>query len=101
MAVTKCSNNTFGLHLSLEVRLVLETERRVPRVELMCALEEADDLAVLGICRHPVPSSRREGRCVGFDDSVEPLANGAIWSWHRGDCCKHGAFPVCLVQRLR
>src|SRR6266542_4995818 len=39
----------------VEVRLVAEAERRVPRLELLRALEEADDLAVLGIRRHPVP----------------------------------------------
>src|SRR3990172_6715405 len=33
----------------VEVRLVAEAERRVPRFELLRALEEADDLAVLGI----------------------------------------------------
>ena len=33
----------------VEVRRVAEAERRVPRVELLRALEEADDLAVLGI----------------------------------------------------
>src|SRR5947199_7876075 len=46
----------------VEVRRLLEAERRVPRLELLRALEEADDLVVLGIGGHPVPSSRREGR---------------------------------------
>src|SRR6266851_282114 len=45
----------------VEVRLVAEAERRVSRVELLRALEEADDLAVLGIRGHPVPESRRDG----------------------------------------
>src|SRR6266508_3280747 len=45
----------------VEVRLVAEAERRVPRFELLRALEEADDLAVLGIRGHPVPGFRREG----------------------------------------
>src|SRR5713226_7483489 len=45
----------------VEVRLVHEAERRVPRLELLRALEEADDLAVLGIRVHLVPESRREG----------------------------------------
>src|SRR5436309_513035 len=36
-------------HVALvEVRLITEAERRVPRLELRCCLEEADDLAVLG-----------------------------------------------------
>jgi enamine deaminase RidA (YjgF/YER057c/UK114 family) len=37
----------------VEVRRVAEAERRVPRLELLRALEEADDLAVLGIRGHP------------------------------------------------
>src|SRR5262245_10690119 len=41
----------------VEVRLVAEAERRVPRLELLRALEEAYDLAVLGIGGHPVPGS--------------------------------------------
>ena len=39
----------------------LEAERRVPRLELLRALEEADDLAVLGIRGHPVPESSARG----------------------------------------
>src|SRR6266404_600223 len=46
----------------VEVGLVAEAERRVPRVELLRALEEADDIAVLGIRGHPVPEFRREDR---------------------------------------
>ena len=42
----------------VEVRRVAEAERRVPRFELLRALEEADDLAVLGIRGHPVPGLR-------------------------------------------
>jgi len=42
----------------VEVRLVAEAERRVPRLELLRALEEADDIAVLGIRGHPVPGFR-------------------------------------------
>src|SRR5712691_7721074 len=54
----------------VEVRLVAEAERRVPRLELLRALEEADDVAVLGIRGHPVPESRREAWRAGFDDSM-------------------------------
>src|SRR2546425_5879203 len=61
----------------VEVRRVAEAERRIPRVELVRALEEADDLAVLGIRGHPVPESRREGWRAGGDDRMEPLAQGA------------------------
>src|SRR5439155_21061975 len=39
----------------VEVRRVAEAERRVPRLELLRVLEEADDLAVLVIGGHPVP----------------------------------------------
>src|SRR5216683_8451996 len=82
----------------VEVRLVAEAERRVPRLELLGCLEEADDLAVLGICGHPVPESRREGWRAFFDDSMEPLAHGAIRFPHPGDFREHGAFPVLLVR---
>src|SRR5438128_8260816 len=82
----------------VEVRLVHEAERRVPRFELLRALEEADDLAVLGIRGHPVPESRREGGRAGFDDRMEPLAYGAIRFRHRGDLREHGAFPIRLVR---
>src|SRR5487761_1593255 len=41
----------------VEVRFVAETKRRIPRLELLCALEEADDLAALAICGHSVPKS--------------------------------------------
>src|SRR5215475_4791285 len=62
----------------VEARLVAEAERRVPRFELLRALEEADDIAVLGIRGHPVPRSRREGRRAGFDDGMEPLGHAAL-----------------------
>src|SRR5229473_6970170 len=42
----------------VEVCSVLETERRVSRLELLPALKEADNLAFLGICGHPVPGFR-------------------------------------------
>src|SRR2546429_7205962 len=81
----------------VEVRLVAEAERRVPRLELLRGLEEADDLAILGIRGHPVPEFRREGWRAGFDDSMEPLAHGAIRFPHLGNLCQHSAFPVRLV----
>src|SRR5437868_8019888 len=68
----------------VEVRLVQEAERRVPRVELLRALEEADDLAVLGIRGHPVPESWFEDWRAGFDERMEPLAEDAIRFRHRG-----------------
>src|SRR5437762_11190093 len=50
----------------VEVRRVAEAERRIPRLELLRGLEEADDLAVLGIRGHPVPGPRREGWRTGL-----------------------------------
>src|SRR5262245_18383319 len=40
-------------HSFVEVRRVTEAEGRVPRLELLRALEEADDLTVLGVRGHP------------------------------------------------
>src|SRR3989449_37949 len=85
----------------VEVRLVAEAERRVPGVELLRALEEADDLTVLSICGHSVPESRREGWRAGFDDSMEPLAHGAFRFRHLADLREDGVFPVRLVRAAR
>src|SRR5207245_7858824 len=85
----------------VEVRLVADAERRVPRLELLPALEEAGDLAappLPGIRGHAVPESGRQGRRAGFDDRMEPLAHGAIRLRHLGDLREHGAFPVRLVR---
>jgi hypothetical protein len=84
----------------VEVRLVAEAERRVPRLELLRALEEADDIAVLGIRGHPIPGFWREDWRIGFDDRMEPLAHGAIRLRQRGDLREHGAFPVRSVRAL-
>src|SRR5215212_5926632 len=81
----------------VEVRLVVEAERRVPRAELLRALEEADDLAVLGVGGHPVPGLRGEGRGARFDESVEALGHGAIRLGHLGDLRQHVALPVRLA----
>src|SRR5262245_48644237 len=59
----------------VEVRLVAEAQRSVPCVEFLRALEEADDLAVLGIRGHPVPGFRGEGWRAGFDDRMDPLGH--------------------------
>src|SRR2546428_11060230 len=69
----------------VEVRLVAEAKRRVPRLELRRWLEEADDLLVLCIRGHPVPESRRENWRAFSDDSMEPLAHTAIRFPHLGD----------------
>src|SRR5436309_3257549 len=84
----------------VEVRLVAEAERRVPRLELVRALEEADDSAVFGVRGHPVPGSRREGWCAGFDDGMKPLGHGAIRIRHLGNLREHVLLPVRLF-RLR
>src|SRR5881409_3740219 len=80
----------------VEVRLVAEAERRVPRLELVRALEEADHIAVLGVRGHPVPGSRREGWRAGFDDGMEPLGQGPIRCRHLGNLREHVTFPVRL-----
>src|SRR2546428_7379545 len=82
----------------VEVRLVAEAERRVPRLELVRALEEADDMAVLGVRGNPVPGSRREGWRAGFDDGMEPLGHGAIRFRHLGNLREHVPFPVRLFR---
>src|SRR5437764_15108100 len=83
----------------IEVRLVAEAKRRVPRLELLPALKEADDVAVLGIRGHPVPESRREGWRAGCDDRMEPTAQGAILFRDLRDLREHDAFSVALVDR--
>src|SRR2546426_1306221 len=82
----------------VEVRLVAEAERRVSRLELVRALEEADDIAVLGVRGHPVPGSRREGWRAGFDDGMEPLGHGAIRFRHLGNLREHVTFPIRLLR---
>src|SRR5215218_5940102 len=82
----------------VEVRLVAEAERRVPGVELLGALEEADDLAVLGVRGHSVPGFRRELWRACLDDLMEPLGHGAILPLHLGDLREHVALPVSLVR---
>src|SRR5438552_17062516 len=78
------------------MRLVAEAERRVPGLELLAALEEADDMAVLGIRGHPVPGSRREGWRAGFDEGMEALGQGAVRFRHLGDLREHVRFLVRL-----
>src|SRR2546425_4602145 len=82
----------------VEVRLVAEAERRVPRLELRRCLEEADDLIVLGIRGHTVPESRREGWCAFSDDSMEPLGQSAIRFPHLAYLREHGTLPLPLAS---
>src|SRR5580704_3225768 len=81
------------------MRLVAESERRVPRLELLRALEEANDIAILGIGGHPIPGFRRELWRGGCDERMEPFAHGAIRLRQGGDRGEHGAFPIRLVRR--
>src|SRR6058998_2315836 len=57
----------------VEVRLVAETERRVPRLELRRCLEEADDLIVLGIRGHPYQSFGERAGTLSLMISMEPF----------------------------
>src|SRR3954451_23890840 len=75
----------------VEVGLVAEAERRVPRLELLRILKKADHLAVLGVGRHPVPEPRREGRRSGLDDTVEPLGRDPVPASRRS--CRARRFP--------
>src|SRR5919204_6308377 len=85
----------------VELGLVAEAERRIPALELVRALEETDDLAILGIRGHPIPGSRRQGWCAGFDDRVKPFGHGAIPLGHLGDLREHIAFTVCVARERR
>src|SRR2546428_3958713 len=82
----------------VEVRLVAEAERRVPRLELLRCLEEADDLIVLGIRGHTVPESRRESWRAFSDNSMKPLGHGSIRFPHLRDLRQHDALPLPLAS---
>src|SRR6185503_11859746 len=69
----------------VEVRLVAEAERRVPRLELVRTSEEADDLVVLGVGGHPVPGARGEAGRHVLHDGVHLLGLVAIRLRHLGD----------------
>src|SRR4029453_2637800 len=77
----------------VEVRRVLEAERRVPLAVLRRAVEEADDLALLGVRGHPVPALRPQGRRTGRDDLLEGPGQGPIRSPLLRDLREHVAFP--------
>src|SRR3979411_2414855 len=49
----------------VEVRLVAEAEVVISGIELPCVLEEADDIAILGVRGHSIPGFRCEARCCG------------------------------------
>src|SRR5438046_3987205 len=81
----------------VQVGRILEAERGVPRFELLGALEETDDLAVLGIARHPLPGPRPEVRCGLLDDRVDPGGHGPVRSLHRLDGGDDVGFSRCPV----
>ena len=85
----------------VEVRLVAEAERRVPRLELLRGLEMADDGAVLGVRRHAVPRSRRKVGRAGRDDGMDPLGHHAIRFLHLGDLLEHVTLSVRLARARR
>jgi len=88
----------------VEVRRVAEAEGRVAGVELVRALEEADDLSVfIGVGGHPIPGPGREVGGAGFNDLMDAHGHGAIRFWHLGDFCQHGSFtlrPVLAEARF-
>ena len=75
----------------VEVRLMHEAKRRIPRFELGRTLEKADDLAVLGIRGHPVPESRREGGALAL-----------MMAWSRSPRARSGAgiAAICASTAL-
>src|SRR5215469_6027407 len=81
----------------VELCLVAEAEGRVPRLELLGVLEVADHISVLGIRGHPVPGSRRQPRCGGFDERMQPLREAAIRLRKCGNLRQYGGFIVRLV----
>src|SRR5215471_7945405 len=76
----------------VEVCSLLETQRRVSRLVLLPTLEEADNLAVLGVGGHAVERLGREGRRAGLDDAVDPFRDRTIRLRHLGDLREHVAF---------
>ncbi len=77
----------------VELRSVVEAERRVPRAELRRALEEADDLAVPRVRGHPVPRLRHEvGRRLR-DDRVQSRRHVAVALGHLRDLLEQVALP--------
>src|SRR3989449_5649 len=84
----------------VELRGVVEAEHRVPLLELPRVAEEADDLAVLAVCGHPIPRFRREVRGAGLDELMEPLSDAAVLRRHRGDRGAHRRLPIRLLLQL-
>src|SRR5215207_1175977 len=66
----------------VEVGDVVEAERGVAGLELVGALEEAHDLADLGVGRHAVPGLRSERRRMLGDDGVDALGQVTVVARH-------------------
>src|SRR5690606_25643170 len=81
----------------VEVGLVLEPQRGIARLELLRALEEAHDLAVLGVGGHAVPRTRRQFRRGGLHDGVQLLGQCAVGCIHLADLREDLALPVRLL----
>ncbi|CAG7657922.1 hypothetical protein SBRY_90085 [Actinacidiphila bryophytorum] len=88
-------------HSLVQLRLVAEPERRVARLELLRALEEADDLAVQGVGGHPVPELRREDRGAGRDHGVDALGHDPVRVLHLGDLREHVPLRLRRLVRTR
>src|SRR5690606_32805242 len=71
----------------------------VPGAELLRALEEADDLAVLGVGGHAVPGPRGELRRAGLDQGMDPLRDDAVRFRHLGDLRQYLSLRVGLASR--
>src|SRR6185437_5027042 len=80
----------------VELRRLVEAKCRVPRLELLRALEEADDLAVEGVRGHAVPRSRRQRWRGGLDDRMDSLGHGPVGLRQLGDLLE----DVLLAVRL-
>src|SRR5690606_20465455 len=83
----------------VDVRGVVEAEGGVPGAELLRALEEADDLAVLGVGGHAVPGPRGELRRAGLEQGMDPLRDDAVRFRHLGDLRQYLSLRVGLASR--
>src|SRR5690606_12058379 len=78
-------------------RPIVEPESRVSRLELLRILEEADDLAALGVRGHAVPKLRCELRRARLYDRVDSLGDRPVTVGHLRDLREHGTLVVRLA----
>src|SRR3989344_3645344 len=82
----------------IKIRIFLEAKRSISVFKFTRCLKETNNLTVLiRIRRHPIPGFRRKGRRVGFDNRMEPLADGAIRLRHLYDCFENVSFALSFV----